>query len=120
MQEFGAIAAVRSVPATRLEAYMELARKARERRDPFAAETIYQRAVLEARTVREAARVAEVVFLSWGTEDDRYFRPMKRQIIEQALATAIALSDSQAELEWLRERADWMAARQALVAIDRR
>lgn len=120
MKEFGAIATRLSLPGTRLEAYLELARRARERRDPFTAETIYQRAVLEARTVREAARVAEVVFLSWGAEDDRYFRPMKRQIIEHALATAIALADSQAELEWLRERAAWMAAHQALEAIDRR
>lgn len=70
MHEFGLMAAARtSVPASRLEAYLELARRAREARDPFAAETIYRRAVLEARTVREAARVAEVVFLSWGTED---------------------------------------------------
>ncbi|HEY9854099.1 MAG TPA: hypothetical protein V6D05_00075 [Stenomitos sp.] len=122
MQDLEAIAqaAWRSLPATRLEAYLELARKARDLHDPFSAETIYRRAILEARTVREAVRVAEVVFLSWGAEDDRYFRPMKRQLIEHALSTAIELSDSIAELSWIGEKAEWMVAREAQGEIARR
>lgn len=45
---------------------------------------------------------------------------MKRQLIEHALATAIDLSDSVAELMWVSEKAVWMVAREAQAAIARR